>query len=391
MARNIEDNPLVNFINRLRELGLENTACRRFYAKYPGRVEEIKRDDRGLIRVSVREILDRPFSVWARPDTYAGNGYGLYLPPQVDDPVWVTFANGDPTQPRYSGGWWMAPSNTPNSAVSHVPEEFKNPGQLPSTRGLVVPAGHGWLFEDQVGRDQRFEVWTGFRDPAAPRTPIVKHHQLIMSDEPGNERVSITSFAGHTIRLVDIEGQEHILIESKDKTRRVLINDIPGAQKIEVESDGRKLLLDDVKQLASIETALQKVELNDALPMITIQTPGEVIVTAGGAASVTAAGAVNVTGAGVNINSLAGTANFVGQGAAAMKFTGAMIQEILSLSVISEAIKLGDTAGAVALVTEAFLEFFRNHTHLDSLGAPTSSPVEAVPDNAVLTTKTKAS
>jgi len=382
MSRHVEDDPFINFITQARTLGFENTPLRRFYSKYPGRVEEVKLDDRGLVRVCVGEILgtSEVFSVWARPDTYAGNGYGLYLPVKVGDPVWVTFANGDPTQPRYSGGWWLSPSDAPNSATSYLPEEFKNPGNIPSTYGLIVPNGYGWLFEEQLGRDQRFEVWTGTR--TAPRSPVTKHHQVLMSDEPGNERVEINTFKGHKIHMVDIDGLERIEIETKDGRKLHLI-DIPGGQKIELESSGRKVVLDDVLQRASLETPTQSVVMDDIANTLTILSPGAVNVQAGGA--------VNVQGAGVNIDSLGGVANMVGQGAANMEFAGAMIKRILSLDVISNAIKLGDTASAVALVTEAFIQFFNTHTHNGNLGAPTGPPIQPATVAAHATQNTKAS
>lgn len=388
-----------DFFKKTTLLGLENSV-RRFYGKYPGRVVTHKGDDRGLIKVMCPALgTSEPLGHWARPTSaLAGPGYGFYSPPQIGDPVWLTFDHGDPRLPRYEGSWWEAPG-VPGAATSYVPADFKT-GGLPTTRGFISPAGHGWLIEDLAGRDPRLEIFTGTLP--GPLLPVVKNHQIILSDLPAAPKVTVQSSSKQKL-VMDVIGQSVTLTT-------------PG---------GFKLVLNDALGTASLESpTTQKVEINDTAQTINvtgtgtvnvtgptavnvnstgtvnvtgttavnINSTGAVLVNAGGAATVTAAGIATVQGAGVAINSTgAGATTMKGGGISTMEFTGKMTQTVNALSVISAAIKMGDETSALSLLTEAFLTLYNTHTHTGNLGAPTGPPLQTAVIGTHSTTKTKAS
>lgn len=371
------------FFKKTTTLGLENSV-RRFYGKYPGRVVSHKGDDRGLIKVMCPSLgTSEPLGHWARPTSaLAGPGYGFYSPPQIGDPVWITFDHGDPRLPRYEGSWWEAPG-VPGAATSYVPADFKT-GGLPTTRGFISPAGHGWLIEDLVGRDPRLELFTGTLP--GPLVPVVKNHKIVLSDLPSAPKVTVESSSQQKLEM-DVNGQTVTLTT-------------PG---------GFKLVLNDSTGSATLESPTsQKVEINDTAQAINvtgtgtvnvtgptavnINSAGAVTVNAGGAATVTAAGIATVQGAGVAINSIGtGATTMKGGGISTMEFTGKMTQTVNALSVISDAIKMGDDATALSLLTEAFLTLYNTHTHTGNLGAPTGPPLQQAVIGTHSTTKTKAS
>lgn len=136
------------FIEKFVRFGAEY--FRRYYGPYMARVEN-NQDPEGRGRIIVecpRARLPKENASWVLPMMYgAGNGYGIFWPPEKDDYVWIFFENGDPTNPAtYMGGWF----GSRQVAQEHDPE---NDGS-PKKRGFKTPGGHVIALSDVDGAEE---------------------------------------------------------------------------------------------------------------------------------------------------------------------------------------------------------------------------------------------
>lgn len=427
----IYDDEFEQWMYELRDFGLEYVS-RRYYSMYQGLVISNKDpQEQGRVLVKVEELgHSETLGVWAYPAAnYAGKNYGNYFPAEESDLVWIWFHLGDPSQPRYSGGWWINPDQQRKPATSYVPEEFKRlDGLSPTTRGIKTKQGNGLLFEDDTLRGKRLELWTG--EPTAAidgiNQPATRHHQLIMSDETGKQRIEIKSNNNNTFILDDQQnaitsltaGQRTIAINDTTQTiniatpsgQSILISD--GAGTIDITATGPisttgsaiaiTALTGDtvmtgagnfIKVFAGNETStVNGFELKNIVGAQTLNVTGAKTVTVAGAHTEVVAGAQSVTVAGVQNTTYSGLYNFLAVGLALMTFSAGLtlaVSGVLSLGGAAAAgvtILCGVTsAGCIALgslngiklrmMDERFLAYYNSHTHLvSSLGAPTAPP-----------------
>lgn len=435
--------PVIQWINNIRDFGLEY-ASRRYYGLYKGKVDSnIDLSQQGKITVCVGDLgfgfqsptglfTPSPLELQAYPGAgYAGLDHGIYFPPEIGDTVWVSFDHGDPSQPRYHGGWWCNDDPAKNPAGSHVPAEFKNVG-IPLSRGIKTRRGHGIRFKDDP-TDPLLELWTG--EQTSPHVEAIKKHRIIMSDNPGNSFVRVRTFGNR-------------MYEADDTLQTVTIRGAPLGGEADPSGElAHSMVIDDI--LGTIETKSrlqQRVTIDDPLLTTTIDTPGTVLV--GGVAGVAISagapatvppipGAYTETGQGVKITNFVGavtetigglvtrtitgavTETFVGAvtqtigGALTQTVAGAVTQTvggILNQTVtglwnmtttsatvattdqshpVIPAVTLGSVGGLkLLLVQEGFIDAYNTHTHTSGApGAPTSPPVEQIvpPSNPLST------
>jgi len=132
-----------------------------FYRVYPGLYRGIvtANDDprkQGRIKAHVPTMQEEALNVWIKAAfDGAGNNRGLFWPPEVGDPVYVSFAQGQPSRPEcYIGGWFGYRDNS-----TDVPDDLGYSGDYPDIRGLVTRMGHKLIFSDADG-DERVElIW----------------------------------------------------------------------------------------------------------------------------------------------------------------------------------------------------------------------------------------
>jgi len=94
------------FIDRLFTMGLEYFG--RFYGMYRGTCKDNEDpEEQGRILVRVPAVTGKDtHGEWAWPIMpWAGKDSGDVKVPDVNDPVYVVFENGDPNEPMYIGGW----------------------------------------------------------------------------------------------------------------------------------------------------------------------------------------------------------------------------------------------------------------------------------------------
>lgn len=135
------------FFDKLKRFGLEYYGL--YYSVYKGIVtDNVDPQDQGRIKVQLPELgRDDPLELFAYPiSPFAGAGFGIFFPPEVDARVWVMFEGGNPTLPLYLGGWWSNPSKAPGG--SQVPIDAAPNGQAPLVREIRTKAGHRIIFDD---------------------------------------------------------------------------------------------------------------------------------------------------------------------------------------------------------------------------------------------------
>lgn len=132
---------------KLKKFGLEYYGL--YYSVYKGIVtDNADPQDQGRIKVRLPELgRDDPLELFAYPiSPFAGPGFGIFFPPEVDARVWVMFEGGNPTLPLYLGGWWSNPSKAPGG--SQVPVDASPNGQAPVVREIRTKGGHRVIFDD---------------------------------------------------------------------------------------------------------------------------------------------------------------------------------------------------------------------------------------------------
>jgi uncharacterized protein involved in type VI secretion and phage assembly len=127
-------------LDKLSRFGLE------YYGLYYGIYKGIVKDNadpqsQGRIKVQVPELgHDDALELFAYPvSPFAGNGMGIFFPPETGAFVWIMFEGGNPTLPVYVGGWWPR---------GHVPSDANPGGVAPMVREIKTKLGHRIIFDD---------------------------------------------------------------------------------------------------------------------------------------------------------------------------------------------------------------------------------------------------
>lgn len=175
-----------------------------FYRVYPGLYRAIvtaNNDPRKQARVQahVPALQEQAMAVWIKPAMLgAGEGRGVFWPPEVGDPVYVSFAQGQPSRPEcYIGGWFGY-----RNSSSDVPGDLGYSGDYPDIRGLVTRMGHKLLFSDADG-DERIEiVWNKANSSDEARTDRSKTASE-GSNTQGGGRASIKITPDGSIEIAD--------------------------------------------------------------------------------------------------------------------------------------------------------------------------------------------
>jgi uncharacterized protein involved in type VI secretion and phage assembly len=119
------------------------------WGKYRGIV--IDRDDPerlGRLKVRVPSLLGDAVTGWAFPvSPYAGADVGFFFIPQVDDLVWVEFAEGELEHPLWTGCGWAKPGGN-----AEIPKEAQQ--SYPDLHVLKTKSGSVIVLNDAAGQEQ---------------------------------------------------------------------------------------------------------------------------------------------------------------------------------------------------------------------------------------------
>lgn len=160
----------------------------RFYGVAEGIVTDNDDPEKeGRVKVKLPWFDPDMVSEWCRVrQPYAGNGYGMYLVPEVGDEVLVAFIQGDMRLPVVLGGLWN-------------------------------------------GKDKPSVHRTKGKDPKLLRTK--KGHEILLDDSDGAEKIVIVEKDGKNRIVIDTSGNS-ITIESRDGKLTLL------GREIEIQAQG---------------------------------------------------------------------------------------------------------------------------------------------------------
>ena len=130
------------FKKKLLKYGLEYFKL--YYGTYRGTCMDNKDpEEQGRIKVRVPAVSGRDtIGVWAWPMTpWSGKDSGMFVVPDIGDPVYVCFEGGKPEFPIWTGGWWPKPKSG-----NFAPSAYKNGS--PTKRVFKTKAGHEFSFDD---------------------------------------------------------------------------------------------------------------------------------------------------------------------------------------------------------------------------------------------------
>lgn len=161
--------------------------------------------EQGRIQVRVPNVAgNAPIGAWAWPTMpMAGRDKGTFWVPDVDDPVTVTFRNGNPSYPKYVGGWWPNVGGDDN----FVPEGAYTNGK-PTKRIFKTAAGHEFTFDDNPEDLTVKFIWADKTDPNAPK------YTFFAVTKEGN--MQMATHIGSFFEMRTTEGEEANILTDKD-------------------------------------------------------------------------------------------------------------------------------------------------------------------------------
>lgn len=215
-----------------------------FYRVYPGLYRAIvtRNDDprkQGRVQAHVPNLQEAAPNIWIKPAMQgAGDGRGMFWPPEVGDPIYVSFAQGQPSRPEcYLGGWYGYRDNS-----SDVPDDLGYSEDYPDIRGFVTRMGHKLIFSDADG-DERVELRWNKANPSdsakTNRSTTAGEGQAsqgggsasLKFTPEGSIEITDNATPGQTVKLDAQSGQ----IEIADKNGNKVVLSATGA-KIEATS-----------------------------------------------------------------------------------------------------------------------------------------------------------
>jgi uncharacterized protein involved in type VI secretion and phage assembly len=119
------------------------------WGKYRGLVVDRNDPERlGRLKLRVPSLLADAATGWAWPAApYAGADVGFFFIPQVDDLVWVEFAEGELEHPIWSGCAWAKPQGQ-----SEVPQEAQT--SYPDQSVIKTASGQIVIISDASGKEK---------------------------------------------------------------------------------------------------------------------------------------------------------------------------------------------------------------------------------------------
>ena len=187
----------------------------RFPGKYNAQVYDNKDPlQQFRIRCTVPYVLGDQISVWALPSHMSfGPQTGMFMIPTVGASVWIEFADGDPSQPVWSGGYPI-------------------------------------LSQDGSGMSTPASCQTGYPNVASIKSS--SGHEITFNNNSNALSFTITSSAGHVIQVSDVN--KTISVKTVGG-HNVLLNDVTKQLSV-IDSLGNKILMDANSTTAKIQQTL---------------------------------------------------------------------------------------------------------------------------------------
>jgi phage baseplate assembly protein V len=153
---------------------------KRFYGVVQGVVTDVNDTEgkEGRVKVQFPWFDDQMETEWCRVrQFYAGNGYGAFFIPEVDDEVLIAFIHGDMRFPIILGGLYNGQDKPPTHRAADLDQKM-----------IQTKGGHKLLFDDTPGK-QRVSITTQ------------GGHQADLSD--ADHKITLQSSGGQTVTIDD--------------------------------------------------------------------------------------------------------------------------------------------------------------------------------------------
>lgn len=233
------------FMHNLLRYGLEYFKL--YYSEYDGTCMDNKDpEEQGRIMVRVPQVCGNESIGWAWPKMpWAGKDSGAFIVPDVNDPVIVTFRNGNVRYPRYQGGWWPKVDGTDNFASGF---DAYTDG-VPTKRAFRTKAGHELSFQDDPENLGCKFVW---HDPANDK------YTFVAFTKEGN--VQIATHVGSFLEMRTTEGDELNMLV--DKNGSSIIQDKDGIKLIDASGNVIEMKQDLVQIISKKNVVLNSQSIN---------------------------------------------------------------------------------------------------------------------------------
>lgn len=201
----------MRFFRKFTKYGLEYFG--KFYSEYDGScVDNQDPDEQGRIIVKVPCVAgNSPIGAWAWPKpAWAGKNSGTFIVPDVGDPVTVTFMNGNPSMPRYTGGAWPKPAGKDNFTPTGM---YVN--KVPVVRAFRTKAGHELSFCDDpenlgvkfIWHDPGKDIYTFFAITKDGSVQVANHKGAVLEMRAADDDADLNM-------IIDSRGNS--IIQDKD-------------------------------------------------------------------------------------------------------------------------------------------------------------------------------
>ena len=233
------------FMNNLLKYGLEYFQL--YYSEYDGvctNNEDPKQQ--GRIKVQVPQIGgNAPLGDWAWPKPlWGGRDSGSFMPPDVGDPVLVTFRNGNPSYPRYQGGSWP----NVNSSDNFYPIGGYVDGK-PVVRGFRTKAGHELTFSDEEGNPGCKFIW---------HDPVNDKYSFVAFTADGN--IQMGTHVGSMFEMRAKDGEDlNMMVDSRGNS---IIQDVDGIKIVDASGNVVELKANAIQIIGTKDVVINSQSVN---------------------------------------------------------------------------------------------------------------------------------
>jgi hypothetical protein len=299
------------FLENLKSFGLEHFSIRRFYGSY--RAQVTRNDDpegRGRVQVLCPGFAgNQAMNVWLDAAAMSsGPDRGFFNPPEVGDWVWIQFENGDANWPHlYFGGFFT--TSIP-SAFAYTGSGAEAENKKPEARGFISRKGHQIIWSDEDGNESLKILW---------------HRTAPGDDSLEQSEVSSNRGEGNASGIMFMPNGD-VVIFNKNGTR------------VHLDAENKRVVVaDENSNIISTEKGAISVVCGDGKSSVSLDN---------GKVTVIGSSEVAVTAPSVNLK--------------------------------SGGVYLGDAATLKAVLGEPLLAWLNTHVHLTAFG-PSTPPVVPAP------------
>lgn len=207
------DTMFQRWLKKLYQFGLEYFGL--YYGVYRGTCMVVEDpEQQGRIRVRVPAVSGNDtIGTWAWPiSPWAGRDSGFFVVPDVSDPVYVVFENGNVNNPMWMGGWWPKPGG---DNFAEDLDAYSN--GTPQKRIFKTKAGHELSFEDDPENLSCKLIW---HDPAQDV------YSSLVFTEDGSIQMSNHKECSIEMRTVD-DGETNIITDTAGNS---IVQDADGTR-----------------------------------------------------------------------------------------------------------------------------------------------------------------